>query len=117
MNSEEISKLSDFELNKAIAELIYPELNWVMSNTCYDNTTVVANSGDGWKLNYCNNWNDLMPLVVEHEISLNDATNSEWIADTFRVMPRNELFSISKNPQRALAECLLLVLQDKENKE
>ena len=104
--------MNDFELNKAIAELTHPNLDWFMDSTCYDNTTVAANSGDGWTLNYCANWNDLMPLVIEHRIETEDL-DTMWVAIGLRA--DGSLLSVTNTDlQRAYAECLYKVLKNKE---
>lgn len=55
-------------------------------------------------IDYCNNWNDLMPLVVKYSKDL-DWESGE---DFYHSMCDN------KNTQRALAECLLKVLESKQ---
>lgn len=100
MTSEEISKLSEFELNKAI---------WLKvknPNHHYKDCRVIG---------YCVLWNELMPLVVEHGITLYKYMScGGWQA--FLGTPGNLEISIqNKNPQRALAECLLMVLIEKED--
>jgi len=65
-------------------------------------------------LNYTGNWSDLMPLVVERGITLwnyskerNQIKGEEFCAA--ELITQIEIFN--ENPQRALAECLLKVLQ------
>lgn len=48
--------MTDFELNKAIAESL--DLNPV----CFYDKAVMNRKCE--RLDYCNNWNDLMPLVI-----------------------------------------------------
>ena len=99
--------MTGFELNKALAELTHPHLEWVMNRTCDDNTTVAAN---GWTLNYCNNWSDLMPFVVENNITMEcyhgKFDHCYYTNDDHESLYWNE----GDDPQRALAECLLKVL-------
>ena len=60
----------------------------------------------------CNNWNDLMPLVVKHGISLEKVHFGE---DTPYFVARDiNLMVANKDPQLALALCLLKVLEAKE---
>lgn len=62
---------------------------------------------------FCSNWDLLMPYVVNHGIdffqstTLNIRTGNMYASDVHRE------FEVMKceDPQRALAECLLLVLQ------
>ena len=58
------------------------------------------------------NWNDLMPLVVGYGIELSKY-GEKWIGDAyyFDGWP----ISSNKNPKRALAECLLKVLETKKD--
>lgn len=90
LTQEQVSELSDFELNKSI---------WL----------IVKNPKHNYKdcrvVNYCNSWNDLMPLVVEHKINIHSRTTNDWSAWS------SVFAGINENPQRALAECLFLVLQ------
>lgn len=89
-----ITDWSDFELNKAIAEslgIYYAD----------DEGEVFINDNNPVIANYCNNWNDLMPLVVEHDIKM------------FGQIDLARCWEI-----RYLAECLYLVLlakQDQDN--
>ena len=109
--------MNDFELNRAIAEA----LGYIVT---VENHTF---NSDGFVINgfisthakptpytmpdYVNNWNDLMPLVVEHGISsLHQNFDNSWIVDQFHGQPCFD----GENLQRALAECLLKVLLDKQ---
>ncbi|MGB1293563.1 MAG: hypothetical protein ACPG5Z_15560 [Pseudoalteromonas sp.] len=115
--NEEISKLSDFDVKLKISELLY-------------DTRVVASQDhkgrpfdryeafidNRWQLlkDYCNNWNDLMPLVAEYKISLGwDSFN--WTAFQAEFYDDGEFFGSGHettliNPKRALAECLYKAL-------
>ena len=104
-----IDKLTDFELNKAIAELIFPDSDVcdrddMMPNDENPNAVQVIHklAYYGEYVDYCNDWNDLMPLVVEYLPMLG--------------IDRKEFIDLlqSENPQRGLAECLLNVLQEKQ---
>lgn len=59
-----------------------------------------------------------MPLVVEHEIDLfyegNGKWGASWDAKLDAPLPNYCIEIINENPQRALAECLLKVLVDKQ---
>ena len=89
-------------MNKAIAEklgLLYE----------YEN-----GKADGSSLDYCNNWNDLMPLVIEHKICLSNLYDqTDWAGIYFDEKGYQRIVVISKIPKRALAECLLKVLTNK----
>lgn len=90
-----MKELSNFELNKAIAKLRGYNDAWLDQHGAPD---------------YCNNWNDLMPLVVEHEISFYPILGGGYGAEFYSETTGDNCIS-NDNPQRALAECLLKVLQ------
>ena len=92
--------VSDFELNKAIAEA----LGFKIGNIAGTKVGIDDGSATGRYVDYCNNWNDLMPLVVRYLPMLG--------------ISRREFIDLlqSENPQRALAECLLKVLESKNAK-
>jgi hypothetical protein len=106
-------KLTKFDLNKAIAEQL-KALNVYKGR---DGQIIYTSDVP----RYCNNWNDLMPLVVEHKIDLEfadiDVTEEivraqGFIWDGGDITHHYEV--INKSPQRALAECLLKVLENKK---
>ncbi|MBL4664289.1 MAG: hypothetical protein JKY22_12230 [Flavobacteriaceae bacterium] len=103
--------MTDFELNinKGIAEYLGYEVSHC-GESC--NHYFMQDKKGSWKalIDYCNNWNDLMPLVVEYEISLQFRDHSSL--DT-RAYHKTGVWKANENPQRALAECLLKVLQSK----
>jgi len=119
MTNEEISKLSNHDLTKAILE----KLGFYVKEKQYDQDAVVVfgdefDDGfvDDYLIDYCNNWNDLVPLVLEYEIAFNPINKpaSHWEAGGNTFYPVN---SKKVTEQRALAECLLLVLLNlKESK-
>jgi len=105
--------MNDFELNKAIAEAVYP--NTRVDRYSSKQKTAFIFNGDGTppnKFNF-NNWNDLMHLVVEHNISLECQITGDkevyWEANGLH----QYCDEVHKNPQRALAEYLLKVLTSK----
>ena len=92
--------MTEHKLNKRIAEA----LNIFHSDDCFGRVRV-WDSGmrlDGEPRGYCNNWNDLMPLVIEYGI---------LESPTFI---RHVIEHDSGEPQLALAECLLKVLENKK---
>jgi len=97
MTPEERNKLSDENITKGIAELVYPKNGWDIyrNNSKIDPDTYIRyeDSSNYEQVDYCNNWNDLMALVVEHK-------------EFFDNFPIDIMFN-----KRELAECLLLALQ------
>ena len=103
--------MTDAELNLAIAKLVYLDEE---ITTIGDSDAVEIYRFRGlskFTFDYCNNWNDLMPRVVKHgHWFYVDSKISELEANctVYRVEHNG-------NPQRALAECLLKVLQEKSD--
>jgi len=65
--------------------------------------------------NYCNRWSELMPLVVEHNINHEGCKRDGFGAYKFRFNNKeSDFYTNNKNLQRALAECLLKVLEEKQ---
>jgi len=85
--------MNNFELNKAITEILHPA-EW-----------------EYWrKVDYCNNWNDLMPLVVEYNVEFG---LSGGVVEHYYNDPPPKGILNQDNVQRTLAECLLKVLEKK----
>ena len=125
--------MTDFELNKAIAELVYPDATEITHFSSNGAGVIIYGVSKVFKaiqVDYCNNWNDLMPLVVEYDINLLSrredgySGRGRWmvqhVTETKAEVVKMDHFSnwtyieeFNDNPQRALAECLLLVLQEK----
>jgi len=113
--------VTDYELNRAIAgvlgmfmqppkgldtEIVGDVLHY------YDKTGYLT----ACHLDYCCEWNDLMPLVVEHKININyDMLYPRWVSTKTETNGIDDFWegviSVNENPQRALAECLLKVLE------
>ncbi len=98
MTNEEISKLSDEELRLNLVLRLIPK-------QAYKWYKAYLKVGYG---DYLNNWNHLMPLVVEYGIA--------YVVDTCQIHVKSYFYpkiKVSKGLhkfQRALAECLLQVL-------
>lgn len=111
----EMSEMIDYELNKAIAELVYPNNEFERYARGKSNSVCLLDEPTEFQtiVNYCESWESLMPLVVEHGIDLKHPNNKRH---TY-LIGNNTPFPIrcDKNPQRALAECLLQVLRDKKD--
>ena len=102
------------QLNLEIVRLTFPECDWEYR----ENTTSVqlADEGNSFQtiVNYCDDWNGLMDLVVEHGISLEPITSELWACDSC-ISDGNFVVSEHKDPQLALATCLLAVLKEQNN--
>jgi hypothetical protein len=100
---EQLEGMSDFEVSKALCLLLGFDVNGVTESW---NQMINAVP------NLCEDWSRLMPLAVEHKINLmkyNDQNG--WMA--IRSAPPVAIYSINQSPQRAIACCLILVLQEK----
>ena len=112
--------MSDLEINKAIAELVYPDdtiyqINGATYIRASDKTLLSGGASgfiDDFEIDYCNNWSDLMPLIVEHRIETEDL-DTTWVA--IGLGGEGYLLSATNtNLQRALVECVYKVMKDKE---
>jgi hypothetical protein len=111
LTQEQVSELSDKDLNKRVARFF--AFYYVGQNRC------LTAGGDYIDLpDYCNNWNDLMPLVVELQLE-QEYSEAGLTVSYFEleVHTFDSDFKTVKSPQRALSECLFLVLQEKANNE
>lgn len=108
--------MTKFDINKAIADFVGAEYHVALRSGYGDCRMLMKKDRRASELpyfDYCNNWNDLMPLVVEYGITWNK------YKDGYHAIPIDEdnkiydfsLIAINKDLQRALAECLLKVLQ------
>jgi len=94
--------MTDPKINKRMAELLGLNI-WAESQ---DWITVVNATKNGViKFNPCENWNQLMPLVVDNKLCLNfEPHDGEYCAESFADSYQHE------NPQIALCMCLIKVL-------
>lgn len=100
--------MTKFELNKAIAEA----LGWPICGEVFGSETAIGAIRDGDSSpSYFdfNNWNDLMPLVEKYNICYY-IQSSKWRTSC----ELQEVFVDGADLQRALAECLLKVLESKK---
>jgi len=112
LTPEQVSDLSDFELNKAILELLGFD---VAEHIGSENGAYSNFYGEYRIVDFCNNWNDISPLACELQL------DQEWSEAgltvsyfDFEVNTFGESsFKTVKTPQRALSECAFLVLQEK----
>ena len=106
--------MTDFELNKAILRLLCEDVNFIERYTPNsDKAFASSNAEHGNKTFDLNNWNDLMPLVIEHEIEYSLQIGGDYLVDAY-VADKDCFTIVDNNIQRALAECLLKVLEFKQ---
>lgn len=120
ITKEQLQVMSDFEVNKALASLVMLVLKketWTFN----DNKNTVQFFNEVTKksmvVDYCNTPNDIMPLAFEYAIGVEvNPLRTEWLARTCDISMSNMNFRcyVDKNPLRAMACCLILVLQEKQ---
>jgi len=108
------SNMKDFEINKAVAEKIYPgkEFTVAYSFGYPDGPHVQWIQGYGEFLlkDYCNSWADAGPIIGNENISLTcHQSRDEWAAIFNR-----HCMSANQNPLRAAMECFLMI-KEREN--
>ena len=117
----------DLELNKAIAEALGWELKPAFFPLVKENKTdkvflCIKEDGSVPFAFDFNNWHQLMPLVVEHDLCFINRREDgyhgmgRYMVQHITVLEDdNHLYTetFNDNPQRALAECLLKVLQNR----
>ncbi len=101
---EQLQAMSDFEVNKALAKII-----------CKNHITYTRGRGemvyaDDVKVDYCNTPNDIMPLAFEHRIRIDWFTDGRCMA--YFCSDADDICYQSTQPLRAIACCLILVLQE-----
>ena len=97
--------------NDELSKLLCASLGFNVQNFVFEGVVTIERVGKISTFDMMD-WNDIMPLAVEHEISLmkyNDQNG--WMA--IRSAPPVAIYSINQSPQRAIACCLILVLQEK----
>lgn len=120
---DQLQAMSDFEVNKALAQIVMLVLKketWTLNNDkdtvwFFNETTEKSRVVD-----YCNTPNDIMPLAFEHRISLieNDdgytAYHKFSIYEDINYRIEHGAYFGDANPLRAITCCLILVLQEKQ---
>jgi hypothetical protein len=113
---DDLAKMSGFEINKELCIL----RGLVVAHEQYthysdrDENVVLLEGGDSFDFN---NWNDIMPLAVEHGVEYANAGGENYVAATsiYNYFEMGEgIFFECTNPQRAIACCLILVLQEQQ---
>lgn len=117
------SGLSDFEINKLVAEALGESVTDNQSASLkVKSSSVLISSicGGSCERNYCNNPSDAWPVIIENKISLTYEMN-EWAASTgFNVdsngITHYRLWEMNKNPLRAAMIAFLMIKDVEKNK-
>ena len=119
MNYEE---LSNFEINKAVASIMYPDYEWL---PCKGHDSMVIGFDDienradqGYRYDYCESPNDAFPIITENRISIFDTGENVygWAAsdNVFKFYSNGDgTHHFDKNPLRA-AMIVFLKLHESE---
>lgn len=102
------SKLSDQEINMAVAEILFPDRPVIESKSRPPCACITGHEPSKW-VDYCNNPDDAWPIIVSHRIGLN-FVNGAWRAQS---MVRGYDECVHDNPLRA---AMLVYLQLQEDK-
>jgi hypothetical protein len=101
--------MTEFELNKAIAR----QLGYRVKSFYGSDTKIKCNNL--LVVDYCNNWNDLMPLVEKYRLDVEWSEAGALVSYfEIEVATFDENCKPVKSLKRALAECLLKALQAKK---
>ncbi|HEJ9693965.1 TPA: DUF2591 family protein [Proteus mirabilis] len=103
------TELSDFEINKKVAEKLGAE--WFVTTTVWDELVVMVG---GKCFKPCDNPTDAMPIIIENKICMNYVDSDiGWGACHFDG-EKGELEVYDKNYYRAAMTCFL-IMKDAEN--
>ncbi|HHH3379678.1 TPA: phage protein NinX family protein [Morganella morganii] len=117
---------SDFEINKAVAEIVHQGKTFThaysFGDTCGSSVQWIGGYAEYIHVDYCNNPADAMPIIIENNISLHAPRLREgWMAEyTGSDDDVNDGFQAdyfdahNKNPYRAAME-VFLMMKDTEN--
>ena len=109
--SNKYSELSDFEINKLVAELLGFETGWQSGSKI----GIADGSFCGGYVDYCNNDADCMPIAWDKKIGIEQTIDGLWVACIISERHKNGIpkrwshWAESENPRRAICECFLLM--------
>lgn len=110
------AEMSDFEINKMAALALgeSPFISQCINFGCGESPVPVGFGNCMRNVDYCNNWADAGPVILENKIGIETtALSSEWMARTRSTNMSNMMFRCSKhkNPLRA-AMIVFLMMKD-----
>lgn len=109
-------KLSDFEINKRVAEFIYQdcvELE-VFQNTCKASTADVVSQGVFVTSFDFNNPSDAWPIIVENKISLISTICGKWVAEQYYEAGGSRMSPFRVEHEEPLRAAMIVYLMMKE---
>lgn len=116
---EQLQAMRNFELSEILCGLLGYEVKQIYPCHQSEMPTVLACTGKpdetsgAWFAVEFGRWDCIMPLAVEHKLSLMPTIADDWEWQALK----NNMVGVSHyytdaNPLRAIACCLILVLQD-----
>lgn len=110
------SKMSDFEINKAVASLIYSKSQTTTPYNHRPDVQVFHLNGTNEFFDYCNNPADAWPIIVDNGISLEcvivNRHEKTWRAQFKPAYVKHH--ANHKNPLRAAMTVFLMMQEKKE---
>ena len=112
---DDLAKMSDFELTCALAKM----QGFETSNFNFEDVAVISKGAKTTTFDY-RDWSDIMPLAIEHGVCLTSPIAShknKWQAsqtDGGGKWSADDFYFSNESPQRAIACCLILVLQESQ---
>lgn len=123
---KQLEQMSEFEINKMLAKILLdkqgapyefietkPTFIEEINGTDLSSVVTVV-CGFKFRIDYCNNWNDIMPISVELKLN-NGSCDDEFYSllhintDKFKTI---EFYD--KKQQKAIACCAILVLMEQQ---
>lgn len=108
---EQLAKMSDREVGKAIAALFGYKVVWGSTDYSDGSGWVTELNGDyhsrEFLMRYCTDWSATGPLMVEYGVII--IYNSEGKYQFVESSRDCEVFSINPNPLRAVCEVILMM--------
>ena len=100
---EQLDRRSDHEVSLAVAKKLNLDYQYYSDNA-NDGFVEVLNEEYIWDcFNPYENWNDVMPIAIDNQISIEHHSNTAWVAR------KGEIFSLGVNPKRAICEVFLMM--------
>ncbi|ASV55608.1 hypothetical protein LJPFL01_2245 [Lelliottia jeotgali] len=106
------SKMSDQEINMAVAEILFPDRPVIESKSRPPSACITGNLPSKW-VDYCNNPSDAWPIIAENHIGIAPYPNEAYAWSSRHGMA-SDLSEEDKNPLRA-AMTVFLMMQESAN--
>lgn len=110
------SKMSDQEINMAVAEILFPDRPVIESKSRPPCACITGHEPSKW-VDYCNNAADAWPIIVENRISIMiDDTYTEWSTALVQDYCDHSAFSHSTLHANPLRSAMITYLMMQEAK-